>query len=123
MRIPALLPRLMVTGLIAISAVAGAQQRHNTDAPIDFGADNIELQDKANRAVLSGSVSVKQADMTLNSARMTVAYTGEVIGGSPYGATTVCGDDMSRTPTRADLAGARFQGRHIAELSRRLAQR
>ena len=83
MRTPALLPRLMVTGLIAISAVAGAQQRHNTDAPIDFGADNIELQDKANRAVLSGNVSVKQAEMTLNAARMTVAYTGEVIGGNP----------------------------------------
>jgi lipopolysaccharide export system protein LptA len=73
----------MVTGLIAISAVAGAQQRHNTDAPIDFGADNIELQDKANRAVLSGNVSVKQAEMTLNAARMTVAYTGQVVGGSP----------------------------------------
>jgi len=83
MRTPALLPRLMVTGLIAISAVAGAQQRHNTDAPIDFGADNIELQDKANRAVLSGNVSVKQAEMTLNAARMTVAYTGQVVGGSP----------------------------------------
>jgi lipopolysaccharide export system protein LptA len=73
----------MVTGLIAISAVVGAQQRHNTDAPIDFGADNIELQDKANRAVLSGNVSVKQAEMTLNAARMTVAYTGQVVGGSP----------------------------------------
>ena len=83
MRTPALLPRLMVTGLIAISAVAGAQQRHNTDAPIDFGADNIELQDKANRGVLSGNVSVRQAEMTLNSARMTVAYTGQVIGGNP----------------------------------------
>ena len=78
MRITALLPRLMVPGLIAISAVADAQQRHNTDAPIDFGADNIELQDKANRAVLSGNVSVKQAEMTLNAARMTVAYTGQV---------------------------------------------
>ena len=83
MRTPALLPRLMVTGLIAISAVAGAQQRHNTDAPIDFGADNIELQDKANRAVLSGNVSVKQAEMTLNAQRLNVAYTGEVVDGNP----------------------------------------
>jgi lipopolysaccharide export system protein LptA len=73
----------LIPGLIAISALAGAQQRHDTNAPIDFGADHIELQDKANRAVLSGSVSVKQAEMTLNAARMTVAYTGQVVGGSP----------------------------------------
>ena len=79
MRIPAFL----VPGLIAVSALAGAQQRHNTNAPIDFGADHIELQDKANRAVLAGNVSVKQAEMTLNAARMTVAYTGQVVGGSP----------------------------------------
>jgi lipopolysaccharide export system protein LptA len=44
---------------------------------------HIELQDKANRAILSGNVAVKQAEMTLNSARMTVAYTGQVIGGNP----------------------------------------
>jgi lipopolysaccharide export system protein LptA len=77
------LTALLVPGLIAVSALVGAQQRHNTNAPIDFGADHIELQDKANRAVLSGSVSVKQAEMTLNAARMTVAYTGQVVGGSP----------------------------------------
>jgi lipopolysaccharide export system protein LptA len=67
----------------ALSTAAVAQQRHNTNAPIDFGADHIELQDRANRAVLSGSVTVKQAEMTLNAARMTVAYTGEVVGGNP----------------------------------------
>lgn len=69
--------------LILLAGPAAAQQRHNTAAPIDFGADHIELQDRANRAVLSGSVSVKQAEMTLNAARMTVAYTGQVVGGSP----------------------------------------
>jgi len=69
--------------LLVLAAPVAAQQRHNTNAPIDFGADHIELQDKANRAVLSGSVSVKQAEMTLNAARMTVAYTGQVVGGNP----------------------------------------
>lgn len=67
--------------LIAFSA--HAQTRHNTNAPIDFGADTIELQDRANRAVLSGNVAVRQAEMSLNSARMTVNYTGQVIGGNP----------------------------------------
>lgn len=69
--------------LAAAAAPAVAQGRHDTNAPIDFGADHIELQDKANRAVLSGNVAVKQAAMTLNATRMTVAYTGQVIGGSP----------------------------------------
>ena len=67
----------------AVDAPAAAQQAHNSDAPIDFGADHIELQDKTHRAVLSGNVSVKQAEMTLNSARMTVNYTGKVVGGNP----------------------------------------
>ena len=75
-----------VSTVLLVSLTAGgafAQKAHNSNAPIDFGADHIELQDKANRAVLSGNVSVKQAEMTLNSARMTVAYTGEVVGGNP----------------------------------------
>lgn len=76
MRVPFLLA-------ILLAAPLAAQTAHNSNAPIDFGADNIELQDKANRAVLSGSVSVKQAEMTLNAARMTVTYTGQVVGGNP----------------------------------------
>jgi lipopolysaccharide export system protein LptA len=68
---------------LLVAAPAVAQTRHNTDAPINFGADRIELQDKANRAVLAGNVSVRQAEMTLNAQRMTVAYTGQVVDGSP----------------------------------------
>ena len=73
---------LPILALLA-AAPASAQQRHNTAAPIDFGADRIELQDRADRVVLAGNVSVKQAEMTLGASRMTVAYTGEVIGGNP----------------------------------------
>jgi lipopolysaccharide export system protein LptA len=80
MRFPTLAIPLFV--LLAAGG-AHAQHAHNSNAPIDFGADHIELQDKANRAVLAGNVSVKQAEMTLNAARMTVAYTGEVVGGNP----------------------------------------
>ena len=65
--------------LVLSVAPAAAQTAHNSAAPIDFGADHIELQDKANRAILTGSVSVRQAEMTLNAARMTVAYTGQVV--------------------------------------------
>jgi lipopolysaccharide export system protein LptA len=75
--------RLLALVALATAVGAAAQTRHNSNAPIDFGADHIELQDKANRAVLAGSVTVRQAEMTLKAARMTVAYTGQVIDGSP----------------------------------------
>lgn len=68
---------------LVLATSAAAQSRHDSNAPINFGADHIELQDKANRALLSGNVSVHQAEMTLNSARMTVAYTGQFVDGSP----------------------------------------
>jgi lipopolysaccharide export system protein LptA len=72
--------RVVLFALLLASAPlatgAGAQTRHNTNAPIDFGADTIELQDRANRAVLSGNVAVRQAEMALNASRMTVSYTG-----------------------------------------------
>ena len=75
--------RRLLPALVLLAAPASAQQKHNTDAPIDFGADAIELQDRANRAVLSGNVNVRQAEMTLTAQRMTVAYTGQVLEGSP----------------------------------------
>lgn len=75
--------RLVVLLAVLLAAPATAQRAHNSAAPINFGADHIELQDKANRAILAGNVSVKQAEMTLAAARMTVAYTGQVVDGSP----------------------------------------
>ena len=75
-------PALIFVLVLAASA-AHAQRSHNSNAPIDFNADTIELQDRANRAVLAGNVAVKQADMTLNASRLTVAYTGKVTDGSP----------------------------------------
>jgi NAD(P)H dehydrogenase (quinone) len=44
----------------------------------------------------------------------------EVTGGSPYGATTIAGADGSRQPTTNELAGARYQGRRIAEVANKL---
>jgi NAD(P)H dehydrogenase (quinone) len=45
----------------------------------------------------------------------------EVTGGSPYGATTIAGGDGSRQPSENELAGARFQGEHVARLAAKLA--
>jgi len=44
----------------------------------------------------------------------------EVTGGSPYGATTITGGDGSRQPSENELAGARYQGRVIAETANKL---
>jgi NAD(P)H dehydrogenase (quinone) len=44
----------------------------------------------------------------------------EITGGSPYGASTIAGGDGSRQPSENELAGARFQGRHIAGLATKL---
>lgn len=44
-----------------------------------------------------------------------------IVGGAPYGAGTIAGADGSRQPTQTDLAGARFQGRYVAEIAVRLA--
>lgn len=45
----------------------------------------------------------------------------EISGGSPYGATTIAGGDGSRQPSENELAGARYQGRHVAQIAAKLA--
>lgn len=44
----------------------------------------------------------------------------EVTGGSPYGAGTIAGSDGSRQPSENELAGARYQGHHIAKITTQL---
>ena len=44
----------------------------------------------------------------------------EVNGGTPYGASTIAGGDGSRQPSEKELAIARFQGKHVAELAVKL---
>jgi len=45
----------------------------------------------------------------------------EITGGSPYGATTIAASDGSRMPSENELAMARFQGRHVAAIAKKLA--
>jgi len=42
---------------------------------------------------------------------------------TPYGATTIAGLDGSRQPSENELEGARYQGRHVAELQQTLSAR
>ncbi|MDO7873780.1 NAD(P)H:quinone oxidoreductase [Hymenobacter sp. ASUV-10] len=45
----------------------------------------------------------------------------EVTGGTPYGASTVAGGQGERQPSSNELEGARFQGRHTAQIASKLA--
>lgn len=45
----------------------------------------------------------------------------EIAGGSPYGASTITDGDGSRMPSDNELAMARFQGRHVAIITKKLA--
>lgn len=47
----------------------------NSNQPVDYAANRIELQDRSNRVVLSGDVDIKQGDLRLRAGRTIVNYT------------------------------------------------
>jgi len=59
---------------LAGPAAGQALKGHNSNAPVDVAADRIEVQDRSDRAVFSGNVRVTQSGLSLNAARVTVAY-------------------------------------------------
>jgi lipopolysaccharide export system protein LptA len=78
-RLPAICAAALLLSVGGAYPAAGqesgsALRGHNSDAPIDWGAERIEVQDKANRVIMTGNVVAKQADLTLNAERITVAY-------------------------------------------------
>jgi NAD(P)H dehydrogenase (quinone) len=46
----------------------------------------------------------------------------EITGGSPYGASTIAGTQGERSPSDNELAAARFQGKHVAEIAAKLSR-
>lgn len=46
----------------------------------------------------------------------------EVTGGMPYGSSTIAGSRGERQPSENELAIARFQGKHVAEIAAKLAR-
>ena len=74
----------MAGGFALTMAVAGGMSLqaqaiagHNSNARVDFGADRIELQDRANRVVLTGNVIIDQANLRPTSARTLINYSDE----------------------------------------------
>jgi lipopolysaccharide export system protein LptA len=75
---------LAISAMAATAAFAQVKQEqsvsalkgHNSNAPVDVTADRIEVQDRADRAIFAGNVHVTQAELTLDTPRLTVAYSG-----------------------------------------------
>lgn len=69
---------LIAAGTVATIAAAAdpvsALKGHDSGAPVDVTADRIEVQDRSDRAIFAGNVHVKQASLSLDTERLTVAY-------------------------------------------------
>jgi len=72
----------IISGLAAVTAGSlalgqepvSALKGHDSNAPVDVAADRIEVQDRSDRAVFAGNVHVRQQELTLDTTRLTVAY-------------------------------------------------
>ena len=65
---------LGLAGLAHAQAGVSALRGHNSNAPVDVAADRIEVQDRIDRAVFVGNVRVRQAQLSLDTERLTIAY-------------------------------------------------
>jgi lipopolysaccharide export system protein LptA len=78
------------TALAQVQQQAGvsALKGHNSNAPVDVTADRIEVQDRADRAIFVGNVHATQAELTLDTERLTVAYSNKPSAAASKPATT-----------------------------------
>ena len=115
--------RMLLSTLAAafagLAALAQAQEPvsalrgHNANAPVDVTADRIEVQDRADRALFVGNVHVRQAQLTLDTARLTVAYSSA--GGIQIERLDASGGVIVRSPS--ETARGNFG---VYDLDRRL---
>ena len=92
-------------GLAASAAVAQQSQQqptsalkgHDKSAPVDVTADRIEVQDRADRAIFAGNVHVKQAELSLDTPRLTIAYSSS--GGVQIRRLDAAGGVVVRSPS------------------------
>jgi len=75
-------PLILLALLVTAPASAQALRGHNANAPVDVDADRIEVQDRADRAIFSGNVKVRQGGLSLDAARLTVSYSSGAGGGT-----------------------------------------
>lgn len=91
--------------LLSVAAPAQVLRNHDSNAPVDFDAGAIELQDRADRVILTGGVTATQAGLTMRATRLTAAYTSN--GGidvdrlDAVGGVVISKDDLRATSDAA----------------------
>ena len=98
-----------IAGMSMLSTTSTAQsiRNHDSNAPVDFAAGSMELQDRADRVVLAGGVTATQAGLTLKANRVTAAYSDN--GGVDINRLDATGGvTITSRPTPATRAGTAF---------------
>ncbi len=114
----AILP-IIAAAVAGVAALAQAQapisalKGHDSSAPVDVSANRIEVQERADRALFVGDVHVKQGELTLDTARLTVAY--QSAGGVQINRLDASGGVVVRSPS--ETARGRFG---VYDLDRKL---
>jgi lipopolysaccharide export system protein LptA len=96
---------LATAAIIGVSAPAQVIRGHNSNAPVNFSAGAIELQDRADRVILTGGVTATQSGLTMSASRVTAAYTSgggiDVHRLDAVGGVTITKDDLRATSEAA----------------------
>ncbi len=96
---------VLAAALFSAAAPAQTIRNHNSNAPVNFDAGALELQDRADRVVLTGGVTATQAGLTMKASRVTAAYSNN--GGvdvnrlDATGGVTITKDDLRATSNAA----------------------
>jgi lipopolysaccharide export system protein LptA len=96
---------MATAAFMSMSAPAQVLRGHNSNAPVDFSAGQLEVQDNADRVILSGGVVATQAGLTIRAARLTGAYTNtgkiDVNRIDAIGGVQITKDDLRATSNSA----------------------
>lgn len=102
---------IMTASFMATAAIIGGAapaqviRGHNSNAPVNFSAGAIELQDRADRVILTGGVTATQAGLTMSASRVTAAYSNgggiDVHRLDAVGGVTITKDDLRATANAA----------------------
>lgn len=97
---------LATLSLAGSAALAQPQQQpvsalkgHNSNAPVDVTADRIEVQERADRALFVGNVRATQAELSLETPRLTVAYSSGQNSGVQIRRLDAAGGVVVRSPS------------------------
>ncbi len=95
----------VTAAIIGFAAPAQVIKNHNSNAPVNFSAGAIELQDRVDRVILTGGVTATQAGLSMTASRLTAAYSSgggiDVHRLDAIGGVTITKDDLRATSDAA----------------------